>query len=78
MKKCKRCGKIISSRISSDFCRNCYGYEYNKKRRQKLIKKHLCPSCGKRVKVERCCNCNEIIKYFFRCEECMKKMKNKK
>jgi len=78
MKPCKRCRKPISDKIKSGLCRACYIYEMQKKYREGRVKKGLCASCGKKVKVERCPHCKKIIKRFYRCKDCLKKVQRKR
>lgn len=72
MQDCKRCKKRISSNKKSGFCRSCYIYNKSKAQRIKRKENNLCVSCGKKVKIDKCTHCKEIIKYYLRCDKCLK------
>lgn len=50
--------------------RRKYQYEYNKKRRKRLVKEHKCIACG--------CDVKPVVIYHTRCKKHLAKMRNKK
>ena len=70
MLKCKRCGKSISSRKISGYCRPCYHYAKNKELIQKRRESKLCIGCGIKIKPK--------IIYYRKCDGCIEKEKQPK
>jgi len=65
MLKCKKCGGIIpirAKRNRSGYCRHCYIYAYQKKKRLERRKNKCCIICGDKVKPKKVYPC--------RCEKC--------
>lgn len=54
-----------------------YNIQLSKERRKKLIKNHLCLTCGKKTNIIRCPHCNKIIKYNVRCKSCLSKIRKR-
>ena len=72
--KCVICGK--NKRIyCKEKCYICYHREKNISSRKIKVENHKCLNCGKPVKILKCPKCNEIIKYYRRCEKCLTKKK---
>lgn len=54
-------------------CVNCYYREKNIESRKRKVENHKCLNCGKPVKKLKCPHCKKIVKYYRRCERCLKK-----
>lgn len=48
-----------------------YQYEFNKRRRERLVEEHKCISCGKG-------DIQPVMVYHTRCPKCLKKLKESK
>ena len=51
--------------------RRKYQYEFNKRRRERLVEEHKCISCGKE-------EIQPVMVYHTRCPKCLRKMKESK
>lgn len=69
-KKCKKAFWVKSKRNQGELCRNCYIYDYHKRKRIERVKNKCCAKCGNKVKPI------TIIPY--RCKKCLDKIKGKK
>ncbi len=50
-----------------------YQLNYNRNKRAQQRRDHICLSCGKKVKPDKCPHCNEILGYKKRCKSCLTK-----
>jgi len=81
VKKCKICRKIIRIQNKSGLCNHCYKITYAKRRRKERKEKHLCITCGTKIKDSyvRCQRCREnqreSNKKYYQRPEVKKKLK---
>ena len=68
---CEGCGEIKIIR-SKNKCYDCYHRDKNRESRKRKMENHKCLNCGKPVKTLRCPHCKKIVKYYRRCERCLK------
>lgn len=73
------CGnKNVHSRECKREKRKKWLLTYNREKRRGRVKEHKCIVCGEDVKTIQCPDCKKILKYYVRCNKCMKKERDRK